>query len=617
MLLHPAFILYRQHHQGQVAQNNPGLANPEISKIIGELWREEPEERKGDWKRLAEQEKQRHQQQYPDYRYQPRRGGKGAAARPTSASGEDPGRCSKCGGRYIATPRTPSTPMLTPAAAKAPMPPYNTPNSRGMEAEFQHHSPPNSMGLPGETSRSRGGYGSGAHARDEYEMLSPTDSKRRRFNAGYSNIQAAPSPVPYAGLSGQRTRISSIGGAPLTPGYAQTGPLPGPSMLARGSPGPPMGPPPRPSGPYHSPTPRGSGFDESLRLPPLQTQVPTSPQSASSGEPTGTAGGFGAMQHSSLRESQAKSIEAMVMSIPYLNKLKVLEKISPPLAPPGPGSPAVETRGAVIAIEGPSSGLLKQAALVVERALGGSGECAVRTWSSSSGPSGTGFEESGGGYDALAANSSRSGSIASNDSGTGFLSSNPFGVYLATIQEWHSRSAAIIKYITTRPASGRGSSASTSSSSSGQKSDHSANTADTAGSDPHGGVIPPVQQQHDSNAARAPLLPIALVSNGFSLTISDWFASTVPIQDSYAPVDHWQWMATLWRGIVGPDLIIYVRAVGKAELNATQAVELRAPGIMIVRVAEDAGLEEKTERRLGFEVLEWVRGGSFKEGFGG
>ncbi|KAK0706720.1 high mobility group box domain-containing protein, partial [Lasiosphaeria miniovina] len=49
-----AFILYRQHHQAQVVAQNPGLANPEISKIIGEQWRDEPEERKNQWKRLAE-----------------------------------------------------------------------------------------------------------------------------------------------------------------------------------------------------------------------------------------------------------------------------------------------------------------------------------------------------------------------------------------------------------------------------------------------------------------------------------------------------------------------------------------------------------------------------------
>ncbi|KAK4108654.1 hypothetical protein N656DRAFT_690923, partial [Canariomyces notabilis] len=49
-----AFILYRQHRQAGVVQQNPGLANPEISKIIGELWRDEPEEHKIQWKRLAE-----------------------------------------------------------------------------------------------------------------------------------------------------------------------------------------------------------------------------------------------------------------------------------------------------------------------------------------------------------------------------------------------------------------------------------------------------------------------------------------------------------------------------------------------------------------------------------
>ena len=49
-----AFILYRQHYQAQVVAQNPGLANPEISKIIGEQWREQEPEVKSDWKRLAE-----------------------------------------------------------------------------------------------------------------------------------------------------------------------------------------------------------------------------------------------------------------------------------------------------------------------------------------------------------------------------------------------------------------------------------------------------------------------------------------------------------------------------------------------------------------------------------
>jgi hypothetical protein len=49
-----AFILYRQHYQSAIINQNPGLANPEISKIIGAQWREENIDVKNEWKRLAE-----------------------------------------------------------------------------------------------------------------------------------------------------------------------------------------------------------------------------------------------------------------------------------------------------------------------------------------------------------------------------------------------------------------------------------------------------------------------------------------------------------------------------------------------------------------------------------
>lgn len=49
-----AFILYRQHYQGAVVAQNPGLANPEISKVIGEQWRDSPLEVKAHWKSLAD-----------------------------------------------------------------------------------------------------------------------------------------------------------------------------------------------------------------------------------------------------------------------------------------------------------------------------------------------------------------------------------------------------------------------------------------------------------------------------------------------------------------------------------------------------------------------------------
>lgn len=49
-----AFILYRQHHQASVVAQNPGLANPEISKVIGDHWRAAAPQVKEHWKLLAE-----------------------------------------------------------------------------------------------------------------------------------------------------------------------------------------------------------------------------------------------------------------------------------------------------------------------------------------------------------------------------------------------------------------------------------------------------------------------------------------------------------------------------------------------------------------------------------
>ena len=135
-------------------------------------------------------------------------------------------------------------------------------------------------------------------------------------------------------------------------------------------------------------------------------------------------------------------------------------------------------------------------------------------------------------------------------------------------------------------------------------------------------------------------LPIALLPSGFSLTLSDRFACAVPISDAYAPVDHWQWMATLWRGIVGADLVVYVTGkaasghptgsgaedggvVGGSSRGAgTGSVEVRSSGLVVVKVPVVVGgqgqgqgrevmVDEKMERRLGFEVVEWVRGGGW------
>ncbi|CAI4211739.1 unnamed protein product [Parascedosporium putredinis] len=104
-------------------------------------------------------------------------------------------------------------------------------------------------------------------------------------------------------------------------------------------------------------------------------------------------------------------------------------------------------------------------------------------------------------------------------------------------------------------------------------------------------------------------IPVALAPKGFSVTCSDRFACSIPIEDAYAPTEHWQWMATQWRGMVGPDLFVYVKPTADPGINLRNTVELKSPNVMLVRVPMEGTLDEKTERRLAFEIVEWVRGG--------
>lgn len=389
------------------------------------------------------------------------------------------------------------------------------------------------------------------------EVLSHSPGqKRRRFNEENQRGYAANSPIAYSA-----TQPFARGGAPpMSAGYRQS-PLPRPGMMARpGS----MGPPPQysPMNPQLAQqySARSTTFDESLRLPPLQTRLSSSVQSTSQRLDV----------RMDAREIQARSIEAMVMTIPFVQKIKVLNKISPPLAPPGPSSPAQEIRGVVIAIEGPDKETLAEVGTFINDHLSKDLSCNLRIWETSNsqaGPTQTG--------DVEMVNSSTATARSEIDN----EEKDPFVDYLAIVSDWHKKSLEMTKYITTSP---------------------ECSPANT-------NAVVPAQQSK--------ILPIALVTAGFSLTISDAFALRIPINDSYAPVDHWQWMATLWRGIVGPDLTIYVNKVNRDEMNTTGGVEIRNDcGAIIVTVVEGTKMDEKTSRRLGFEVVECV--GSIASGFG-
>ncbi|KXJ86683.1 hypothetical protein Micbo1qcDRAFT_218863 [Microdochium bolleyi] len=711
-----AFILYRQHHQASVAANNPGLANPEISKLIGEQWREQPDDVKESWKRLAEEEKIRHQQQYPDYRYQPRRGGKSGAshsggARPLSSGGDDPGRCNKCGGRYIATPRTPNTPFTpvtaevsTPGAVSGPGGPgnagsgyaYLTSGARMLESEHLRRGSVSSVSSGDSHARrynTQSGY-SLANIDEDYaanqqlphsqqSMPSP-DSKRRRHNnnntypisppVSGNYIHADPRYQPYQGW---QPTSQPVGGA-LTYGSAQTprsemppqeahpGSAPqsmqyqhglgiqqGPSRsqqqqhplaTSQTSGGPPLlshvqhAPPSQ----HHQHTQQlGAPFDESLRLPPLQPQtqqaiagtvVSQHPHdqramdrqyyqsqqvgqrgaglsSAESARPASQAS-LAAQQHnawppaqhqeqslghshsqhheqgaaydhynlaSSSTQSQAVKQESTSndsLRWPFLMKLEALRAIQPPLSTQQ--SRSFETRGPVIAVEGADMAAIRDVSRVIETALLVSQDCAVKMWSD--------------------------GSLSSVHDDTATRPS--LAKYMAKMLRWHETSEELVNYITHHP---------------------------------------PKQEATEQNATSLAVdptkMPVAIVSTGYSLTVSDKWAAALQepgLTDAYSADDHWRWIATLWRGIVGADLTIYIREQHEVSSEAPSSVELLTASavsasnsptgagsgsrgatggedacVMVVTMEKHRGMDEKLERRLGFEIMEWVRGGGF------
>lgn len=272
----------------------------------------------------------------------------------------------------------------------------------------------------------------------------------------------------------------------------------------------------------------------------------------------------------------------------FLLKLEVLRSISPPLKPSGPGGPVLETRGPLIAIEGAAPSLLKEVASVVEKALAVSGEYAVKTWTDETQTP----RPSTGDTTEKESNASESQLESKETTAVkkpGFTS--PLAVYIGRMLRWHKTSEELRKYITSYPAPPT-------------TEDTEMGEGDKAAEDA-------------SSLKPNPRLPVAVVADGYSLTVSDRYASSLHVNDAYRADDHWQWVATLWRGIVGADLTIYVKRAGEAEVQGNNCVEFANAAVVVLRVAEGKGVDEKLERRLGFEIIEWVRSGSFKAGFAG
>ncbi|KAL7937521.1 hypothetical protein V8C35DRAFT_182362 [Trichoderma chlorosporum] len=116
-----SFMLYRQHHQSSVAKDNKGSSNPEISKIIGSMWKCLGEDEREIWTQRAEEEKKLHALKYPGYRYKPNR-------RP-KAQGKQNWRCNRCGGRQNKTTRSAESPG-SPHSPESAGSSHSSPSSR-------------------------------------------------------------------------------------------------------------------------------------------------------------------------------------------------------------------------------------------------------------------------------------------------------------------------------------------------------------------------------------------------------------------------------------------------------------------------------------------------------
>ena len=335
--------------------------------------------------------------------------------------------------------------------------------------------------------------------------------------------------------------------------------------------------------------------ESSLTLPPLQTSA------------------------ASDAAALANSVEAMVMSIPQINKVKVLGKISAPLNLPGPGSPLQATRGAIIAVDGVDRAAVDVVKNYLADFLARDHEHTVRI-----------FEGSSVKPEAL---------------------DTTFATCLQMITEWHGISDDVIKYITTlpppiaspplSPKSVPGtrmlSNFSTQESSKPEREaemeasivttrpetpDRTSNSGPITGSPVIESKKSPTTACSFDFATKARPTPIAIIPQ-YQLSLTDAAASRCPIKDAYAPIDHWQWMATLWRGVVGPDITVVIKGVDNSGNNSPKedgvkgaVVEIRLADAraVAVRMDQEGKISIGSLRRVGFEIGEWLRAFNEVEG---
>ncbi|KAI9367251.1 hypothetical protein BJX61DRAFT_538213 [Aspergillus egyptiacus] len=310
--------------------------------------------------------------------------------------------------------------------------------------------------------------------------------------------------------------------------------------------------------------------DPDLKLPPLQT----------------TASMPGSVTPATPFSQDSFDVETAVSNIPFLNKIKLLAKISPPLAS------SFRERGPVIAVDGQDAALVKAVTEYLSQALQKEGKFQTHI------------------FEGPEIQRRRERSSEPEDMSDKKIE------YFTRISAWQRISEKIKAFVKSEP------SRRSAEPGSGNEEDNSTPEVSPRTIIPKTADLrigsPPQSSENGSESISSPpestssgALPVALVPR-YQLTTADAYACMVPIEDSYGPLDHWQWMASLWRGNVGPDITVYIRECSMHEMKqfGGNPVEIRlqdAKTVVVRRLANSPKeVEEKTLKRLGFEIEDYL-----------
>lgn len=680
---------------------NPGLSNPEISKVIGERWRALPDDARADWRRLAGEEKKRHQQQYPDYRYQPRRYTKrppravaqAAAAQVNGSTvvglelnsaplGAD-SVCPRCGGRSMAAPLMPGAAMVMMQRMQTPMStetPTQGPQGQRPNTSYPH--PQDGPAVSGDRNQSPGPMfplsqlvrlrsNSNSRSRSPSQDSHPnTHAKRRRVNAGASSLgglggrhrsrspdmdreepSSTPTTPPTASRPAPDMQLVSMQMPPLSSAQSaqtaathHTGPTttsPG-SALSQGS----ISILPRPTsfGLVRRAQARPRAHPRRHHLRPvsrsqhqqlLQQRQQHQQHQQHANAPVGA-----------IRPSRAATA-ASIRRISYVNKIKLLSRISPPASlslqrrhasqkkvrvtreDPDAITSADNPGAALVAVDGHDGACVRAVAERLCALLGQDPKVEARLFEgpacddairNAAGGTARGHDRDDTDVNDDADDSDSEDAEHADDEAAACAAT---ARYLDTISTWHRVSAEMLAFLDGDKAANRKRSAKAlmkgavkteghpasvdqlTPTSLADKSDSrglcdgssssSSSTAKQSSPDPDptsGAALP--DNEHNDDPFRIALIP------SYQLSTADTAASATCLPDVYAaPADHWYWLASLWRGCVGADVTVYVREPGEGEGEGEEGdgsgsgkVEVRledARAVVIERMARNGG----------------------------